>query len=237
MDDLKIVYLGVDELTPYEHNTRKHERTDIDAIKESIRQTGFNDPIGVWGEQNLIVEGHGRLIAAKELGLNRVPCIRLDHMTEEERRKYAILHNRTAELSKWEETILNLEISSLDFGDFDLGFDFDSDSEEPKEAGTREAGTREDEKREGTKEPVFNSGGVQNKEVTDGDDDPYLPEGYDDEEIDDYTKNQENYVAKRRVIITYLPEQESILKELLGLDSNEVKVVYDISELRNIEEE
>ena len=51
MEDLKITYLGVDELTPYEHNARKHTEKDIESIKESIRQTGgFNDPIGIWGE-------------------------------------------------------------------------------------------------------------------------------------------------------------------------------------------
>lgn len=123
-EELKIVYLPVDSLTPYEKNARKHTPNDIEAIKESIKQSGgFNDPIGIWGGNNLIVEGHGRLMAAKELGMTKVPCIRLDHMTEEERRKYAILHNRTAELSSWEEEILKMEIEDLDFDDFDFGFD------------------------------------------------------------------------------------------------------------------
>lgn len=133
-EELKIVYLQVDSLTPYEKNARKHTPHDIEAIKESIKQSGgFNDPIGIWGKNNLIVEGHGRLMAAKELGMSKVPCIRLDHMTEEERRKYAILHNRTAELSSWEEEILAMEISDLDFGDFDFGFELQNDSKKEGE--------------------------------------------------------------------------------------------------------
>jgi ParB-like chromosome segregation protein Spo0J len=101
MSELKIVYLSPDELTPYQNNTRKHAPDDIESIKKSILDTGFNDPIGIWGDQNLIVEGHGRQIAAKELHLEKIPCIRLDHLTDEQRREYAIRHNRSAELSAW----------------------------------------------------------------------------------------------------------------------------------------
>ena len=119
MEGLQIVYLSPDELTPYEGNTRKHAPDDIDQIKESILQDGFNDPIGIWGSNNLIVEGHGRQIAAKELGLEKVPCIRLDHLTDTQRRDYAIRHNRTAELSGWdfgklEEEVAQLEIEGID---------------------------------------------------------------------------------------------------------------------------
>lgn len=128
MDELKIVYLRVDDLTPYDRNTRKHSPKDIDQIKASIETDGFNDPIGVWGDKNLIVEGHGRLIAAKELGMERVPCIRLDHLTDEQRRDYAIRHNRTAELSAWDFPTLQDEIASLELEGYDLsglGFEFD----------------------------------------------------------------------------------------------------------------
>ena len=91
---LEIVYLSPQELKPYENNTRKHAPEDIEQIKASIEADGFNDPIGIWGEDNLIVEGHGRQIAAMEMGLDKVPCIRLDHMTDTQRRDYAIRHNR-----------------------------------------------------------------------------------------------------------------------------------------------
>ena len=125
---LEIVYLDPHELTPYENNTRKHSPEDIEQIKASIQADGFNDPIGVWGENNLIVEGHGRQIAALEMGLDKVPCIRLDHMTETQRRDYAIRHNRTAELSGWdfgklEEEIAALEIEGVDLSGLKFKFD------------------------------------------------------------------------------------------------------------------
>ena len=120
--ELKIEMLPVEALREYEGNARQHGEIDITAIKESIEMFGFNDPIGIWGE-NVIVEGHGRLIAAKELGMTEVPCIRLDHMNDEERRAYALAHNKTAELSTWNIPQLNLElagIKSLDMSKFGL---------------------------------------------------------------------------------------------------------------------
>lgn len=120
--ELKIEYLPVDSLTPYENNSRKHSPDDIESIKISIQNDGFNDPIGIWGKNNLIVEGHGRQLAAKELGLETVPCIRLDHLSEEQRKEYAIRHNRTAELSAWdfgklEEELAGLQIQGIDMED------------------------------------------------------------------------------------------------------------------------
>ena len=127
--ELEIVYLDPHELTPYENNTRKHTPEDIDQIKESIQADGFNDPIGIWGEKNLIVEGHGRQIAALEMGLDKVPCIRLDHLTETQRRDYAIRHNRTAELSGWDFAKLEEEIAALEIEGVDLsGLKFDLDA-------------------------------------------------------------------------------------------------------------
>lgn len=128
MHELKVEYLKPEDLTPYENNTRKHAPDDIEQIKESILQDGFNDPIGIWGENNLIVEGHGRQIAAMELHLEKVPVIRLDHMTDDQRRDYAIRHNRTAELSAWdfatlEEEIAKLEIEGHNFDGLKFVFD------------------------------------------------------------------------------------------------------------------
>lgn len=127
--DLEIVYLSPHELTPYEGNSRKHAPKDIAQIKESIKADGFNDPIGIWGEKNIIVEGHGRQIAAIEMGLEKVPCIRLDHLTDTQRRDYAIRHNRTAELSEWDFSKLEEEIARLEIEGVDLsGLEFDLDS-------------------------------------------------------------------------------------------------------------
>lgn len=132
MNELKIEYLSPDELTPYENNTRKHTPSDIEGIKKSILAVGFDDPIGVWGKDNIIVEGHGRQIAAKELGLDKVPVIHLDHLTDEQRREYAIRHNRSAEKSSWDFAKLEEELAALDIDgvdmsdlDFDLGKEID----------------------------------------------------------------------------------------------------------------
>ena len=120
MNKLTIEYLSPTELTPYENNTRKHTPDDIEGIKKSILADGFNDPIGIWGKNNLIVEGHGRQIAALELGLEEVPVIRLDHMTEEQRKEYAIRHNRSAEMSAWDFETLAEELDSLDISGIDM---------------------------------------------------------------------------------------------------------------------
>lgn len=129
MNELKVEYIAPEELTPYENNTRKHAPDDVEQIKESILQNGFNDPIGIWGEKNLIVEGHGRQIAALELHLEKVPVIRLDHMTDDQRRDYAIRHNRTAELSEWDNETLMEEIARLEIEGHDFaGLKFELDN-------------------------------------------------------------------------------------------------------------
>ena len=127
-ESLKIEHLQVDQLKPYERNARIHGKDDVNAIAESIKQFGFNDPIGIWGEENIIVEGHGRLLAAQQLGMEKVPCIRLDHLTDEQRRAYALAHNRTAELSEWDPGSLKIEIGEIpeiDLGP--IGFDLEID--------------------------------------------------------------------------------------------------------------
>lgn len=130
--ELKIEYLSTSELTPYDKNTRKHEKLDIDNIARSIEKYGMNDAIGIWGENNVIVEGHGRLMACKKLGIEEVPVVRLDHLTDEQRREYAIAHNATAELSAWDIDVLTEELEDLDLGDFDFDFNLLEDEEEPE---------------------------------------------------------------------------------------------------------
>ena len=110
---LKIEYMPVDKLKPYEKNARKHANIDVNAIAASIERFGFDDPIGVWSDKNIIVEGHGRLMAAKKLGMKEVPVIRLDHLSDEERRAYALAHNKTAELSSWDLDTLDSELDEL----------------------------------------------------------------------------------------------------------------------------
>lgn len=121
---LQFEYVGLDDITPYEYNARHHEAEDINGIKESIKQFGMDDPIGVWSDEthhNVIVEGHGRLIAMKELRAEfpdneeyqEVPVIHLDRLSEEQRRGYALAHNKTAELSTWDPDILGKELGRI----------------------------------------------------------------------------------------------------------------------------
>ena len=133
--ELKIEYLPIKALKPYEKNTRKHQKKDVDNIARSIEKYGMCDAIGIWGEQNIIVEGHGRMLACKQLGMTEVPCIRLDHLNDEQRREYAIAHNATAELSEWDLDILPDELAELDLSafDFDFGVSLDEDDTETKE--------------------------------------------------------------------------------------------------------
>lgn len=122
MKELKIEYIPLDDLKPYEKNARLHTETDLATIENSIREFGMCDPIGIWSKQNVIVEGHGRLLALKALGYTEVPCIRLDHLTDEQRRAYALAHNKTAEMSKWDFEMLDSELADLDFDMEDFGF-------------------------------------------------------------------------------------------------------------------
>jgi site-specific DNA-methyltransferase (adenine-specific) len=133
MEKLKIEYVGIDSIKPYKNNAKQHPAEQIEQIKNSIEQFGMDDPIGVWNDE--IVEGHGRLIACKELGYTEVPIIRLDHLTDEERKAYTLAHNKLTMNSDFDIDILNDELMNLfdtiDMSDF--GFDLDFDVEEEQE--------------------------------------------------------------------------------------------------------
>lgn len=127
MEKLKIEYVSVDSIKPYEKNAKLHPKEQIEQIKKSIEQFGMDDPIGIWKDE--IVEGHGRLIACKELGITEVPIIRLDHLTDEERKAYALAHNKLTMNSDFDLDILNEELQSLDNIDMtDFGFNLNFDS-------------------------------------------------------------------------------------------------------------
>lgn len=154
MTELKIVYLPIDKLTPYENNTRKHEKADLQTIENSINEFGFCDPIGIWGDKNIIVEGHGRLLALQELGYETAPCIRLDHLTDEQRRAYAIAHNKTAEMSEWDDEKLEAELKAIKMDMQQFGFD-DMFDDEPAEIIEDEVPEIDDES-----EPITKRGDI-----------------------------------------------------------------------------
>lgn len=121
---LRIEYMYVGDLTPYKNNAKLHPDEQIEQIKESIEKFGFNDPIAIWGKDNIIIEGHGRLQAAKELGIDQVPIVRLDDLSDEERKAYTLVHNKLTMNSGYDFDTLQKElnnISDIDMSDF--GFD------------------------------------------------------------------------------------------------------------------
>ena len=137
--ELKIEYIAVEDLKPYEKNNKKHEDFDIGEIAKSISKYEMIDPVGIWGKDNTIVEGHGRVLACKQLGIDKVPCIRLDHLTDEQRREYAIVHNKSSELALYDFDNLADELADLDFSDFNFDFGIDTDAEEETEIVEDEA--------------------------------------------------------------------------------------------------
>lgn len=155
MKDLKleIIYLPTEELTPYKNNAKLHPQEQIDEIKRSITQFGMNDPIAVCGPENIIVEGHGRLIACQQLGIESVPVIRLDHLTEDERKAYTLAHNKLTMNTDFDLEMLQKEIESIGLDMAEFGFDdidetnveleednYDMDEDEPRPEPKSKAG-------------------------------------------------------------------------------------------------
>lgn len=123
----RMVVVPIDRLRPGEGNAKEHTEEQIEQLRASIRRFGFNDPIGVDGDYR-IVEGHGRYEAAVREGLAEVPVILLDHLTEREKRAYAVAHNQTQlssglDLSQLEAEIGRVQVREDEF--FSLGFSED----------------------------------------------------------------------------------------------------------------
>lgn len=129
---MEIVKIKINNLKPYKNNAKKHPKEQIEQIKKSIQEFGMNDPIAVWGKDNLIVEGHGRLEALKELGYKEVECIRLDHLTDEERKAYTLAHNKLTMNSDFDFEVLDNELNDIfnidmsDFGFIQDNIDWDN---------------------------------------------------------------------------------------------------------------
>lgn len=131
---MEIITIPIDKLTPDPNNAKDHPKWQIDQIKNSIEQFGNLDPIGVWGENNLIVEGHGRYEALKDLGYKEAECIRLDQLSEEERRAYALAHNKLTMNSGFIPEALDMSLDAIGEIDMSLfGFDIPKEQDEPTE--------------------------------------------------------------------------------------------------------
>ena len=129
---LKIEYVKKEDLKPYVNNAKIHTGEQVEQIKKSIEEFGFNDPIAVWHE-NEIIEGHGRLLAVMEMpDIKKVPIIRLDDLTDEQRKAYTLVHNKLTMNTDFDGNILNLElgdISDIDMEQFGFNMDWELSDE------------------------------------------------------------------------------------------------------------
>ena len=125
---VKVTYRNIKELKPYKKNAKKHPKEQVERIANSIKQFGFFEHRAVAiDKDDYVVEGHGRILAAKKAGFTQVPTICLDDMTEEQIKAWRLIENKTAE-SSYDETLINEEISELLKSDIDMeafGFSVD----------------------------------------------------------------------------------------------------------------
>ena len=147
--DMNIVNMKVKDLIPYNKNAKKHDKTQIDNVAESIKQFGFAQPLVV-DKDNVLIIGHCRLLAAKKLRMREVPVVKMDELTEEQVKKLRLLDNKLNE-SDWDYDLLADEIGDLDFDGFDVDWGF-------KEL--EDAAVVEDEAPEPPEEPVSKLGDI-----------------------------------------------------------------------------
>ena len=121
MNDLRYELMDVDKLIPYVNNARTHSAEQVNKLAGSIKEFGFINPVIIDGD-NGILAGHGRVMAAKQLGLKKVPCVAADYLTEAQRKAYILADNKMALDAGWDNELLKVEIESLQEMGFDLEF-------------------------------------------------------------------------------------------------------------------
>jgi len=153
VDSARIEQIATAELIPYARNARTHSEQQVQQIAGSIQEFGFCNPVLI-DSTNGIIAGHGRVMAAQLLKLETVPCLRLSHLTDAQKRAYVLADNRIALSSGWDEEMLANELSDLHADEFDmalLGFDADElakllefegkQDDEPPESSSSEVDT------------------------------------------------------------------------------------------------
>ena len=127
---LEIVKVDIDTIKEYEKNAKLHPKEQIEQIKKSIKEFGNNDPIAV-DENNVIIEGHGRIRALKELGYKEIDVIKLTHLSEEQKKAYILAHNKLTMNSDFDIDLLNEELDNIiDIDMADFGFEFAEEIDE-----------------------------------------------------------------------------------------------------------
>lgn len=127
---MNVQNISISDIIPYEHNAKKHSRDQVENIKQSIKQFGFRVPVLV-DKNNVCIAGHGRLEAAKKLGMEAVPCVVVDDLTDNQIRALRLADNKTNE-SEWDLNALDFELTdlvydtTLDMEDFGFTLDFEN---------------------------------------------------------------------------------------------------------------
>jgi DNA methylase/ParB-like nuclease domain len=162
---MQIEQIKTEKLIPYARNSRLHSSEQVAQISASIREFGFNNPVLIDNDHGIIA-GHGRVLGAQKLGLDEIPCLRLSHLTDIQKRAYIIADNRLAETGGgWDTELLALEIDDLRLEDFDIDLTgFDADALDAMFDGMEEESapglTDEDQVPEAPEEPVSKLGDV-----------------------------------------------------------------------------
>jgi len=157
-----VEWLETATLIPYAKNSRTHSEAQVAQIAGSIKEFGFNNPVLI-DEDNGIIAGHGRVLAAQKLGLQAVPCIRLAHLSDTQRKAYVIADNRLALNAGWDDQMLTVELQELDSESFDLsllGFEADELNALLNPIKETEGLTDEDEVPEVPEEPKTKPGDI-----------------------------------------------------------------------------
>lgn len=159
---MRITHKAVDSLIPYARNSRTHSGEQVTQIASSIKEFGFTNPVLI-DEDDGIIAGHGRLMAARKLDMEKVPCIKLTGLSEAQKRAYIIADNKLALNAGWDEEMLRIELGDLADMDFDLeltGFSLDEIEDLQTEPEPEEGLTDEDAVPDASEQPVTVEGDV-----------------------------------------------------------------------------
>lgn len=126
----QLINVMVSELIPYENNPRKNDKA-VGAVSESIRQTGYNNPIIV-DENMVILCGHTRLKSLKKLGIRQIQVLKVSGLTEDQKKRYRLLDNKTGEYASWDYVALTEEMEGLDWEGLDLDWGIGLEEEDPE---------------------------------------------------------------------------------------------------------
>lgn len=240
MKKLQIVYADKKSLIPYNNNTKLHTPRQIEQIKNSIREFGFNDPIAV-DKNNVVIEGHGRLLAVMDMDeINDVPVIHLDDLTEKQRKAYTIAHNKLTTNTGFDVDLLAKEIASIeDEIDFtDIGF---SEAElieleiddHPYELFEDTTPHQHAEPSGGNSDLQPDSEAVLQERAEAQSEDEETGRDLSKDEIKAYSENAKQMTTRRIIVIYRTQEEEQFLKDMFGVPHEQsLGVVYDAKNIK-----